>query len=568
MRTSLLLPAVLAAAATTVLAAPASSNSLVARDNTSAAGALTYSTKGSNVSYPVTLGGVSLLTASAKELAEALDAGKFTSVQLVEAYLDRISANDKQGLNLHSIIETAPKENVLAIAQKLDDERVAGSKRSLLHGLPIAVKDNYNTDPSLGMNTTAGSYALLGQTTVGDAFVIEKLLEAGVIILAKANMNEFAGEFGRFNSSGYSARGGQCSNAYTEGGFAAGADPGGSSGGSAVSTSAGFVAFALGSDTEGSILDPSQRSALYGLRPSTGLTSRTGVVPISSSQDTTGPLAKSTWDVAAALSIMAGYDSHDKLSAAAKPFIQDDYTKFLSADGLKGLRIGIPRETHWNQTYTALPDSMMAELNATLAKLEAAGATIVDPVLFDDAEQLRYVFPAGPLPVNNATLRLLTDFKADMADYFSTQVANTTVTSLFDIINFNDLHAELEFPLSLPDQWGQSTIIGAQAMPHPDDSPAYWKSQYEMQRLYLEQILPAYDKYDLDLILSPSEADPTRLGTIGHLPCGTVPVAQRENGGPYGMTFVGRRYDEKTVLRAMSGWEAVSTPRAVPPLLD
>ncbi|GAA5850323.1 hypothetical protein JCM8547_001831 [Rhodosporidiobolus lusitaniae] len=578
MRTSILSASFLfAGLAASALPATASSDSSLSTRSSSSSSVSTnttdYSTKGAStdslVSYPVTLGGLNLLAASAKEVADALDEGKFTSVGLVEAYLARIAANDKSGLELRSIIETAPRDNVLAIAQKLDDERKAGKKRSALHGIPIAVKDNYNTHPELGMNTTAGSYALLGQTTVGDAFVVEKLRDAGVIILAKANLNEFAGEFGRTNSSGWSARGLQTSSAYVPGGFAAGGDPGGSSGGSAVSTSAGFVTFALGSDTEGSILDPSNKNGLYGFRPSTGLTSRTGVVPISSSQDTTGPIGKSTWDLAAALSIMAASsDPADRLSAAADPFRESNYTKYLSPDGLKGLRIGVPRQTHWNETYTGLPDYLMKEMNATLDALREAGATVIDPVLFDDAEQLRYTFPAGPLPVNSATRRILTDFKADMADYLSTQLVNSTITSLFDIIRFNDLNADLEFPPSLPDQLGQSTIVGAWAMQHPNESVEYWQAQYDLQRVYLEQILPAYDSYGLDLLVAPSEADPTRIGTIGMMPCGTVPVAQRPNGAPYGLTFVGRRYAEGTVLRAMSGWEATQGARPVPSTLD
>ncbi|GAA5893523.1 hypothetical protein JCM6882_007843 [Rhodosporidiobolus microsporus] len=565
MRTSFLACLAFAAAVT---AAPTSSfDSLIARTQ---AAADANSTKGSNVSYPVTLGGVNLLSASAKVIADALDAGKFSSADLVEAYLQRIKANDRQGLNLKAIIETAPRDNILAIAAKLDAERAAGNKRSPIHGLPIAVKDNYNTAPELGMNTTAGSYALLGQTTVGDAFVIDELRKAGAIILAKANLHEFAGEMGRHNSSAFSARGGQVSSPYVEGGFAAGGDPGGSSSGSGAAVSAGFAALALGTDTEGSIVNPSNRGALYGLRPSTGLTSRTGVVPISSSQDTTGPMGRSAWDVAAFLEVMAAKsDPLDRLSAAADPYRKDNYTQYLlGAEGLKGLRIGIPREYQWNQTYNGLPDYMMSTLNDTLTTLASAGATIVDPVLYHDAEQLKYTFPAGALPVNNATRRLLTDFKADLGSYLTTQLVNSTVTSLFDVINFNNLNPELEFPLDLPDQFGQSTMIGSQAMQAPEVSPEYQLAQREMQRLYIEQIAPVFEEYDLDLILVPSEGDATRLCVIGQQPCGNVPAGQRPNGLPYGMTFTGRRYQEGTVIRAMSGWEEISEARPVPSLLD
>lgn len=162
----------------------------------------------------------------------------------------------------------------------------------------------------------------------------------------------------------------------------------------------------------------------------------------------------------------------------------------------------------------------------------------------------------------------MTDFKFDMADYLKTQLVNSTVTSLFDIIQFNDYNANLEFPLDLPDQFGQNGMIGAQAMTAPSVSQEYQLAQREIQRLYIEQVAPAFEDYNLDLILVPTEGDATRLCVIGQLPCGNVPVGQRPNGLPYGMTFTGKRYQEGTVIQAMSGWEAINNPRPVPSLLD
>ncbi|OMP86695.1 Glutamyl-tRNA(Gln) amidotransferase subunit A [Diplodia seriata] len=254
-----------------------------------------------NSTYPVFLKGINLLSASAAEIATALSIGNTTSLQLVDAYIARIEANNHQ---------------------------------------------DYNTDVELGMNTTAGSYVLLQSQAKGDAFVISNLRAAGALILGKANMDKVS-----FDKPGHSV-GGQCQSAYVVGGFAAGSDPSGSSRGSAVAVSAssavavsaGFAAAALGNDTEGSVVSPSNRAALFGLRPSTGITSRSGVVPISSSQDTAGVMAKSVWDITAIFEVMAAHDPENAYSAPADPFRRENYTQFLGDDGFQGLRIGIPRE--------------------------------------------------------------------------------------------------------------------------------------------------------------------------------------------------------------------------------
>jgi amidase len=215
---------------------------------------------------------------------------------------------------------------------------------------------------------------------------------------------QWAGEMGRDNSSAWSARGGQCQAAYVVGGFDAGGDPSGSSSGSAVAVSAGFAAAALGTDTEASIVSPSNRAALYGLRPSTGITSRTGVIPISSSQDTTGPIAKSVWDIAALFEIMAVHDEEDEYSVAANPFRHKNYTQFLDANGFQGLRIGIPREPFWNQTYQGYRSAIDAGLEATFDKMRALGATIIDPVVFPNAQEWKYDFVGQSKRTNNGTV--------------------------------------------------------------------------------------------------------------------------------------------------------------------
>ncbi|KAK7742401.1 hypothetical protein SLS53_004547 [Cytospora paraplurivora] len=524
---------------------------------------LTYSTKGSNVSYPVTLNGINLLSATGQEIAEALASKTVTTLDLVNAYIARQEANDHQGLNLRSVIEIAPTAR--EVAAQLDAERANGTIRSVLHGVPILVKDNYNTDPELGLNTTAGSYSLLGQTTVGDAFVISQLRNAGVLILGKANLNEFAGEVGRTNSSGWSPRGGQMSAAYVFGGFDAGGDPSGSSGGSAISVSAGFAAISLGTDTEGSITFPANRAALYGLRPSTGLTSRTGVVPISSSQDTTGQLAKSTWDVAALLGLMAGYDEKDSYSLAAEPYRKTNYTQYLVDNGFKGLRIGIPRYPFYNTTVTGIRDAIPPAIDAAIEKLRELGATIIDPVTLPNAEDYTYTFPGQAARDNNATIVLQYDVKTDMADYLQTQLVNSSITTLEDIVNFNEENYDLEFPAG---QCCQATFVAADQTGDRATSGEYWLAKWHQDRLNTEGMDVTERQNDLDLFLVPTEGLASRMGAIGRRPVGTVPLGYDDINLPFGMAFVGKQYDEPTVLRAMWAYEQAFPKRALPPTLD
>ncbi|KAL1634239.1 hypothetical protein SLS58_010783 [Diplodia intermedia] len=532
-----------------------------------------------NSTYPVFLNGINLLSASAAEIATALSTGNTTSLQLVDAYIARIEANNHQGLELRAIIKVAPTAR--EIAHQLDLERAAGNVRSPIHGLPIVVKDNYNTDVELGMNTTAGSYALLQSQAKGDAFVISKLRAAGALILGKANLDEvsfgkpghsvydlindqFAGIRGSVTSA-WSGRGGQCQSAYVFGGFAAGGDPSGSSGGSAVAVSAGFAAAALGTDTEGSVISPSNRAALFSLRPSTGITSRSGVVPISSSQDTTGVMAKSVWDVAAIFEVMAAHDPEDAYSAPAEPFRRENYTQFLGDDGFQGLRIGIPREPFWNQTAEGYRSAINAGLEATFEKMRALGATIIDPVVLPNAEDWKYTFVGGAVRNSNGTVIIQYDVKADMAQYLTTKRTNTTnLETLGDIISFNDAHADLEFP---PGYCCQDTLVAANELGQRDTSGEYWYAKWVQQQLNEEGIEYLFREYGLDLLLVPSEGGASRLGAVGRCPVGTVPVGYDEINLPYGMAFVGKRYDEPSVLRAMSAFEAHFPPRAVPPTL-
>ena len=252
---------------------------------------------------------IDLLSVTVQDLQKFLSNGTITSVQLTQKYLDNISANNHQGLLLRAVIETAPYDNVMAIAQQADDLRANGTILSELHGIPMLFKDNVGTEVSLGMNTTAGNYAFLGSQVPGDAPVAAQLRKKGVIVIGKANLSELANYKATNTTNGWSARGGQTQSAYVVGGFAAGGDPCGSSSGSAVGVSAGFSAAALGSETDGSLVCPSNRAALFTIRMSVGLSSRSGVIPISSTQDTVGPMAKSAYDCALILENMVAHEA-------------------------------------------------------------------------------------------------------------------------------------------------------------------------------------------------------------------------------------------------------------------
>ncbi|KAH7129167.1 amidase signature domain-containing protein [Dactylonectria macrodidyma] len=357
-------------------------------------------------SYVTKVGNLNLLKASAKDVSAALNSGEVTSLELVNAYLNRIEAHNIDGLGLRAVIETAPLESVRAITKRLDKERLKGKIRSPLHGVPILVKDNYNTDVELGMNSTAGSYVLLedGGEAIGDGFVIKRLRKAGAIILAKANLDEWSGIRG-VNASAWSPRGGQVSCPYVVGGFAAGGNPGGSSSGSGAGVAAGFAPLALGSDTEGSIVNPSSRNALFGLRPSTGTTSRSGVVPISSSQDTTGPLGKSAWDIAVALEIMAAEDPDDPYTFPVAPFRpKKGYVQFLDSNGFKGLKVGVVREPFFD-TSTERGKLTVSAFNKALKKMASLGAVIRETPL-PNYQEWNYTFVGAAERVNNGTIQI------------------------------------------------------------------------------------------------------------------------------------------------------------------
>ncbi|KAJ6566552.1 amidase signature enzyme [Mycena capillaripes] len=376
-----------------------------------------------------------LYEASVRELQAGLDAGHFSSVQLVKAYFSRIEEVNINGPGLRAVIELNP--SALKEAKLLDLERRFKGKRSALHGIPILIKDNIATIAAEGMNTTAGSFSLLRSIVPEDAGVVKRLRKAGAILLGKTNLSEFSGFRG--TASAWSGRGGQSSGAYYPH-----AHPCGSSSGSAVAASIGLAAVTLGTETDGSITCPSSNNNLAGIKPTLGWTSRAGVVPISAHQDTVGPMTRGLTDAAIVLSVIAGKDPNDNFTLAQPPVVPD-FTKALDKGALKGKRIGVPRRMFLNDSITGNDPSIGVAFEQALETIKALGATVVDPADLPSADE--YLTPQAKITV------LTTDFKVQLNAYFKGLLENPSgVRSLKQLLKFNVEHPTLETPTNYTDQ--------------------------------------------------------------------------------------------------------------------
>ncbi|MGH9933053.1 MAG: amidase [Pyrinomonadaceae bacterium] len=367
------------------------------------------------------------------ELQAGMQSGRFTARSLVKKYLDRIDEIDKDGPKLNSVIEINP--DAMSIAEALDRERKEKGPRGPLHGIPILIKDNIDTADR--MMTTAGSLALVGSRPAQDSFVAKKLREAGAVILGKTNLSEWANFRSSHSTSGWSGRGGQTRNAY-----ALDRNPCGSSSGSGVAPSANLCAGAIGSETDGSVVCPSSANSLVGIKPTVGLIGRSGISPISHSQDTAGPMARTVGDAAILLGALTGVDARDDATRSSWEAAYTDYRRFLDKAGLKGARLGVPRK------YFGFNDQVDKLLNDLIAEMKKMGAVIVDPAdiptsgKFDDSE----------LEV------LLYEFKADLNSYLGRLGSSSPVHSLQDVIAFNEKNRDRELAY-----FGQDLFIKAQA---------------------------------------------------------------------------------------------------------
>ncbi len=509
---------------------------------------------------PIPAAATPLPTPAPFELEEATVAGlqagmaqgRLTARRITELYLARIAAMDRAGPMLQSIIETNP--DALSIADELDRERAAKGARGPLHGIPVLLKDNIDTADR--MTTTAGSLALEGSIAARDSHVAERLRAAGAVLLAKANMSEWANIRSTRSSSGWSARGGQCRNP-----FVLDRNPCGSSSGSGAAVSANFGAVAVGTETDGSIVCPASANGVVGIKPTVGLVSRAGIIPISHTQDTAGPLCRSVADAAALLGAMAGVDPRDAKTASAQGHIVADYTTSLDKNGLRGARIGVAREKFFG--YSDATDRLA---EAAIEVLKREGAVVIDPADIPHAG----TYDESELAV------LLYELKADLAAYLATLGPSAKVRTLADVIAFNEQHREREMPY-----FGQELFHQAEAK-GPLTSPGYRKALDTCRRLSRAGGIDAVmTRHRLDAIVAPTgnPAWPTDLVNGDHFtgssstpaavagyPSVSVPMGFAFEL-PVNLSFFGRPWSEPVLIRLAYAFEQITMHRKAPRFL-
>jgi amidase len=499
---------------------------------------------------PVSDAAVALEEATIAELQEAMTRGGLTSLALVNMYMERIAAIDQEGPCINSILEVNP--DARRIARQLDRERRDGHVRGPLHGIPILLKGNIDTADR--MTTTAGSLALVGDPPSQDSTVAARLRAAGAVILGKTNLSEWANFRGFASTSGWSAQGGQTRNPYV-----LDRNPCGSSSGSAASVAANLGAAGLGTETDGSIVCPASINGVVGIKPTVGLTSRAGVIPISHTQDTVGPHARTVADAAAVLSALVGVDPRDPQTAASAGHFSTDYTQFLDPDGLRGARIGVMRGGGVTG-YSAETDAAYEE---AIEAMRDAGAVIVDPVDLPTFDELA--------TDQSEIIVLIYEFKRDLNAYLATRTG-VPIHSLADAIAFNEAHAEQEL------KWfGQEFFILAE---QEIFSEAEYLAALETgHRLAgTEGIDAALAEHDLDALVAPtgSPAWPIDLvngdhflgassgpAAIAGYPVINVPMGEAF-GLPLGISFMAGAFSEPKLIELASGFEAATHARRPP----
>ncbi|MDQ2712902.1 MAG: amidase [Acidobacteriota bacterium] len=483
------------------------------------------------------------------ELASQMNAGSLTAEQITEFYLERIEQLDQRGPALRAVIEKNP--DALAIAGGLDQERKAKGPRGPLHGIPVLLKDNIDTGDK--MQTTAGSLALLGPPAARDSFVAERLRAAGAVILGKTNLSEWANFRSTHSTSGWSGRGGQTKNPY-----ALDRNPCGSSSGSGAAVSANFGAVAVGTETDGSVVCPSAMCGIVGIKPTLGLISRSGIIPIAHSQDTAGPMARSVRDAAILLGALTGADARDPATKESAGKVFKDYTPFLDPNGLRGMRIGIARQ------YFTIGPAVTAVMEECVALMKQAGAEIIDPVEFAKFEAWR----------DTETEVLLYEFKTDLNAYLAQR--GGAVKSMADCIAFNKAHRREEMPY-----FQQELMEQAQAKGPLTDKDYKDALQTNHRLTRKEGIDSLVAKHKLDAIAGPTAgaawttdwvcgdhadsgcASPPAVAGYPHV---TVP-AGFTFGLPLGISFFGPAWSEPKLLKIAYAFEQLRKARRKPAFL-
>jgi amidase len=514
---------------------------------TSLAGGLVTATLPARVEEPA----FELSELSLAELQERMQAGKDTARSLAEKYLARIEAIDRRGPTLRSVIEVNP--DALMLAEALDRERKEKGARGPLHGIPLLIKDNIDTADR--MATTAGSLALVGAKPPADAFLIRRLREAGVVLLGKTNLSEWANIRSSTSTSGWSGRGGLTRNPY-----ALDRNPCGSSSGSGVAVAANLCAAAIGTETDGSIVCPSSANGIVGLKPTVGLVSRSGVIPISHSQDTAGPMTRTVRDAAIVLGALAGVDREDRATSEAEGKIVADYSKFLDPNGLKGARIGVARN------YFGFHDAVDDVIGEALEIMKKQGAILTDPADLPNMDKVG----------DTEMTVFLYELKADLNAYLARLGPKAPVHTLKEIIDFNVRNKAREMPF-----FGQDNFLKAEAK-GPLTSYEYLEAVAKCRRLTRTEGIDAImDKFKLDALVAPTMG-PTCvtdlvvgdrfLGTsstaaaVAGYPSITVP-AGHIFGLPIGLSFFGRAWSEPTLLKLAYAFEQATKFRKPPRFL-